>query len=222
MTLGGLDPPRFHKHFSAARSYAVALGEGEGRNIPLDQAAAALPAAGLGENVHNKYVFGLTNRTFGEVIVLRGKAPTFPYTNDGRPLMETGETRYWSWCTDSIYTQFYACATDDQTPLDADRRYTIVISTAASRPANARESCGAVWLPHGPDVHQLAIMRNMLPRDDFAHSIQKVPANGAEPSVMGDYYPRGSYLATKADFERRGCSPPEFASRAERVPADGR
>jgi len=45
----------------------------------------------------------------------------------------------------------------------------------------------------------------MLPDPSFAHAIQNVPAPGAERDVMGDYYPRGQYLAGPEEFKVKGC-----------------
>ena len=144
--------------------------------------------------------------------MLRGKGPTFPRTFDARPVMEDGELRYWSFCANVETTQYFACRQDDAIPLDAQRRYTIAISSAASRPANATERCGMTWLPFGPNPRMVLIVRHMLPRLDFAHSIQQVGEVGTEERVMGDYYPRGTYYATSAEVEKLGCRPPEFAA----------
>ena len=162
--------------------------------------------------MHNKYIFSIASRAYGEVLVLRGKAPTFPITYPARPVMEDGEMRYWSFCTNVETGQYLACRQDDAFPLDGQRRYTLALSTAASRPSNALERCGVTWLPLGPSTRTVLIVRHMLPRDDFAHSIQKVGANGTEEQVMGDYYPRGTYYATTTEVEKLGCRPPEFAA----------
>ena len=210
--LSGYDPPRWFKHESAFKTYTLGFGSEATSGIPTEELAAALPEAGIGENVHNKYIFGIASRTYGEVLVLRGKGPTFPRTFDARPLMEDGELRYWSFCANVETTQYFACRQDDAIPLDAQRRYTIAISSAASRPANATERCGMTWLPFGPNPRMVLIVRHMLPRLDFAHSIQQVSEVGTEERVMGDYYPRGTYYATSAEVEKLGCRPPEFAA----------
>ena len=86
-----------------------------------------------------------------------------------------------------------------------DGRYTIVVSTAAHRPAGARPECGVTWLPWGPQTQGLLIYRHMLPDPSFAQAIQNVPASPARSATrLGDYYPRGQYLAGPADFKRQG------------------
>jgi hypothetical protein len=86
--------------------------------------------------------------------------------------------------------------------------YKIVVSTAQQRPHNARRACGVTWLPWGPQTQGLLIYRHMLADPSFKRAIQRVGEPGQERKVMRRFYPRGRYLATSADFERKGCSRP--------------
>jgi len=86
-----------------------------------------------------------------------------------------------------------------------DGGYTIVVSTAEQRPANARPECGVTWLPWGPQTQGLLIYRHMLADPSFAQAIQNVPQPGAELDTMGDYYPSGEYLAGPGDFGTTAC-----------------
>jgi hypothetical protein len=140
------------------------------------------------------YVFTGTSRGFGEVLVLRGRAPTLQ------------QLRYFSLCQYEPATQrVIDCARDDRIPVGADGRFTVVVSTAESRPANARVECGVAWIEWGPQPQGLLIYRHMLPEPGFAEAIQNVPEPGAERAVMGEYYPEGEYLPDRAAFEARGC-----------------
>jgi hypothetical protein len=121
-------------------------------------------------------------------------------------VMGTGQLRYWSFCTNAPTTQVYACHNDDQIPTDAHGDYTVVISTAAARPGNATTRCGIAWIPAGPLSQSVVLLRNMLPDPSFAQAIQNAQP-GTEQQTMGAYYPRGTYYATPADFERLGCHP---------------
>jgi hypothetical protein len=122
--------------------------------------------------------------------------------------MGTGQLRYWSMCTANRTTQTYGCAVDEDVPVDDDGYFTVAISTAANRPANAVPQCGVAWLPWGLDPKGIVFMRNMLPSAGFAEAIQNAQP-GAEQQTMGDYYPQGSYYATPSDFEQQvGCHPP--------------
>jgi hypothetical protein len=140
------------------------------------------------------YVFTGTSRGFGEILVLRGRAPTLE------------QLRYFSFCQYEPATQrVIDCARDDRIPVGADGYFTVVVSTAEQRPANARPECGVAWIEWGPQPQGLLIYRHMLPVAGFAEAIQNVPEPGAERAVMGEYYPEGEYLEDRAAFESRGC-----------------
>ena len=141
------------------------------------------------------YVFTGTSRGFGEVLVLRGRAPTLE------------QLRYFSFCQYEPATQrVIDCVRDERIPVGADGRFTVVVSTAEQRPANARPECGVAWIEWGPQPQGLLIYRHMLPVAGFAEAIQNVPQPGAERAVMGEYYPEGEYLADPTSFDARGCS----------------
>jgi hypothetical protein len=143
------------------------------------------------------YVFTGTSRGFGEVLVLRGRAPTLQ------------QLRYFSFCQYEPATQrVIDCVRDDRIPVAADGRFTVVVSTAEQRPANARPECGVAWIEWGPQPQGLLIYRHMLPVAGFAEAIQNVPAPGAERAVMGEYYPDGQYLPDRTAFEASGCLAP--------------
>ena len=133
--------------------------------------------------------------------------------------MGTGQVRFWSMCTgDYPSTATYACVVDKDMPVDRHGDFTLVISTAAARPANAVARCGVAWLPAGPTGQTVVIMRNMLPAPGFAQAIQNVQP-GHEQAQMGPYFPLSRYYQTKNDFERLGC--PASAAR-QRAPAPRR
>ncbi len=140
--------------------------------------------------------------------MLRGRAPSFADTRPGPAVMPSGQQlRYWSFCQYEPATQrVIDCRSDDRVVVGPDGRYTIVVSTAAQRPSDARPECGVTWLPWGPQTQGLLIYRHMLPDPSFAEAIQNVPQPGAEGDTMGDYYPRGEYLAGPAEFKARGCA----------------
>jgi len=141
------------------------------------------------------YVFTGTSRGFGELLVLRGRAPTLD------------QLRYCSFCQYEPATQRVVdCAADHHVPVGPDGRYTVVASTAEQRPANARPECGVTWIEWGAQPQGLLIYRHMLAEPGFTEAIQNVPAPGAERAVMGEYYPEGDYLPDRAAFEAQGCA----------------
>jgi hypothetical protein len=181
---------------------------------PVSQYTYQLPA-GFFENVYNKYVTTTISMDFGQVLGFRAKLPTTPRTFQGEPRMGAGQLRFWSMCTGSAEaTVTYGCDVDKDLPVDRHGYFTIAISTAAARPANARARCGVAWLPAGPPGQTLMIMRNMLAAPGFKQAIQNVTP-GKEQATMGAYYPVGHYYATTADFEQLGCH-------SQRPPAHGK
>lgn len=151
-------------------------------------------------------MFAPTSRGFGEVLVLRGRAPTFADTRDGVRRMPRGkQTRYWSMCQYEPATQrVIACRADDRVTVNRRGNFEIAISTAEQRPVNAKRRCGVTWMPWGPATQGLLIYRQLLARKSFRQAIARIPEPGDEREVMRHYYPRGEYLDRGA-FEARGC-----------------
>lgn len=206
--LGGRNPPAWVRYTNPISGVVTSVLDNEltGGSLypPLVRLTDTLPSGGFFENIHVAYVTSSYTPGFGPVVAFRAKAPATPRTFDGETLMGTGQLRYWSLCTNNALTMFYDCVRDDQVPLDAHGYYTIVVSTAANRPANATAACGVAWLPAGPLPQTVLILRNMLPAPDFSNAVQRARP-GTERATMGDYYPVGRYYATVADFERSGC-----------------
>jgi hypothetical protein len=198
--------PVFHRYVNAPTSYALGVTDNEQLGAfsdPVSSVTLKLPS-GLGENADNKYVAAYLSQEFGTVLALRAKLPTTPGTFHGEGTMGAGQLRFWSMCTGNRSTLTHGCVIDQDVPVGEDRDYTVVISPAAARPANAVPWCGVAWLPWGPDPKGIAIMRNMLPAEDFANAVQR-SERGTEESVLGPYYPVGTYYANKAAFESLGC-----------------
>jgi hypothetical protein len=220
------DPIRWERFFNLDYATASVPADCTEPGFAARRRAPAPQRGGLYSNKDSAYVFSHLSRLLGEVVVVEGMLPTYPSTNDGQPVMGTGQMRFWSLCTGEsrVTTRTPDCLADRQVPIDGARRYTIVVSKAADRPANARPECGIGWLDWGergdgagrPD-YAVVIMRNMLVSQDFAQAIQRVPAPGGEAETMGPYFPRSRY-ATKASFEARGCpSPAPAANEAARA-----
>lgn len=161
-------------------------------------------SGGFLSNPDNAYVYAPISRAWGQVLVLRGKPPSFPDTYRWTPTMAGGELRYWSLCQNEPQSQrFIACLPDYKTLLDGDGYYTTVLSTPGQRPKNAKPGCGVNWIPWGPSSRGVLILRHMLPDSDFAEAIQ-FAEYGEERATMNDYLPTGEYV-TKKDFQARGC-----------------
>lgn len=178
----------------------------------------------------NEYMVAATSREHGEVLVLRGKLPTTTKTYYGDAVVNASQLRYWSICTNEMYTSATNhCLYDEQiTRFDKDGFYTMVVSTAADRPKNAIESCGISYLEQSPrgdgyytvdknssdyDVAKdkghsdlgMLLIRNLLPAEDFKQTLQNVSTNGTEKQILGDFAPDMTYMS-KAEFEAQGCA----------------
>jgi len=165
-------------------------------------------SGGFLSNIHNAYLSANLSKAYGDVVVTRFRAPTFPNTRPGTSPMPGGQLRYWSLCENDPATQrFIQCTNDDRAVLGDNRLATYVVSTPGNRPANATAACAINWLPFGPNGWGVLIYRHMLPDPGFAQSIQRAKF-GQEGATMGDYFPVSRYVSTAADFERLGCSPP--------------
>jgi hypothetical protein len=211
--LGLLAPhtPRFRRYLNAVQVYATDPTENNYTSSTLTPLIAGMTSflpSGLGENVDNKYVYAYLTQEYGKVVLLRGKMPTTPRTYDGEAVTTGGQQmRYWSMCSASRATQTYGCVNDETVQVDKNGYFTIAVSTASDRPADATDACGVSWLPWGIDPKGIVYMRNMLPAPDFTHAIQDA-AYGNEPQVLGDYYPVGTYYATPQSFAAAvGCHP---------------
>ncbi|HVS29079.1 MAG TPA: hypothetical protein VHE14_05975, partial [Solirubrobacteraceae bacterium] len=205
---GGRNPPVWRKFTNVVTGQGLTPLDNDLTGSLYDALAALAnnaPSGGFFENIHNNYVYTVVNQGSGDVIAFRAKAPTAPLTENGAATMDSGQLRYWSFCTNTPATNFLACLYDHQLPTDGQGRYTLVISSAANRPSNAIGACGVGWLPAGPLPGTPVILRHMLPAADFAQAIQRA-AFGTEEATLGAYYPRGTYYKTAAEFARLGCA----------------
>lgn len=168
------------------------------RNVQFDVYYGGAAGGGVGLNQDTAFM-AATIRNAGDVVVVRGRAPTFRERSGSTP--ETPDVRYWSMCqNDKASTLVIACAADRDTPIDADGYYNLVIADAGvvRLPAGS----GYAQLPFGATSNGYLIYRQILPGLDFVGSAATVPAGTAPVDVIGDYTPKGIY-----------CSPARFQAR---------
>ncbi len=159
-------------------------------------------------NPDNIYVATTVKHQPGQIVVLRGKAPTFPDTRAGEPITGDEQVRYWSLCTNEARKPYPVtdCKADSEVVLDDSGWYTFVISTPEDRPKDTVATAGSTWLDWGAtDVSNLLLFRNMLPNADFPEAANNVEPGSLAAPVMGDYAPRGAYCDV-ATFERGGAA----------------
>ncbi|MBP1158913.1 hypothetical protein JOE46_001072 [Rhodococcus sp. PvR099] len=179
-------------------------------NVPEATFVNPASTSGLFPNGDNKYIgAGLTYQP-GRIVVVRGRAPTFPDTREGVPVTEPGQqVRYWSMCQNDQVSPYpvVACAADFQTNLDARGYYTYVVAVPEDVPAAAASDPTVTVLPWGSTEvpKKVLFLRHMLPSPAFyPQSVQASQAANSDPATtMGEYYPRATYCA-RADFEAGG------------------
>lgn len=201
---GGTNPPTWRKFVNLASSAAINLvGEPNPGGIGLDGLGGS---GGFLSNLDVAYVSTPINRAYGQVLVTRVRAPTYPDTRPGTATMPGGQLRYWSMCENDPPTQrFIACLNDDRTVVSSDGFATYVVSQPSKRPPSATAACGVNWMPWGPNPRGLLIYRHMLPGGAFAQSIQAAAVD-EEATTMGDYLPASTYYADAAAYEQAvGC-----------------
>lgn len=186
-------------------------------NTPFEAMRARFDStrrSGFYGTLDNIYMTAYVDNRYGDALVMQGRMPRTPNTAGGQPVMDGNvDLRFWSICKGRSIADgaVDACLFDEQVPLDANRRYTIVVSTEAARPANARAACGVAWMPWGvgdgiDNPHGgFVINRHMKPSDAFfENSLWATKTPGDERATLGEYYPETTYQ-TRAAFEARGC-----------------
>ena len=166
-------------------------------------------------NLDNQYVRTFISRKFGDVWVMRAKAPTTPKTFNGDARWsDAGELRYWSWCSNQGFgtARVNACVFDEEVPVDAQGYYTLVMSRASDRPRNAIPECGVAWLPMadvgdgtGEADLSILLMRQMLGAGAFKNALHHIIKQEDIESGMGAYFPRGRYMSVSAFETARPC-----------------
>ncbi|MES2102897.1 MAG: hypothetical protein V4634_02680 [Pseudomonadota bacterium] len=208
------NPPRWNAFFNPALSATNVLIGTPYEKLRGRQGATR--RGGFYSTLDNTYMSAYIDNRLGQVLVLRAKAPTTPRTYRNTLTMQAAQLRYWSICKyrSLADTAVDACLYDEQVAVDKLGYYTIVVSSADDRPANATDVCGVAWLDWGnagdgignPAGGFLAY-RHMMPSTEFyPHSLFATKKPGDEESVLGEYFPKAVYMG-KADFEKTGCRP---------------
>jgi hypothetical protein len=230
VTLGGVSkrlpacPPPAPLTTSSAAPAPVATSAASPQSVEF--ASPVLPGTGL-PNADSAYLTAVvTPPGNGDVLVIRGKAPTAPSGDQPSPWPAAGiDMQYWSLCDYVVTAQFplvanqlpdgvidYGCRHDSQVALGRDGYYTFAVGTEAQRAA-IDQIPGVTFLPFStaqPTAKHVLLLRNMLVNPGFTEAVQDVPGNGNPASaatVMGPYYPRAAIcpLATLASSGPAAC-----------------
>lgn len=179
----------------------------------------AVEKGGFWSNPATRYGYTYLSQAYGKVYVVHGKMPRTPRTwnGDASPIEHDVDMRYWSLCTVASPATGLTvdCVIDENVHpiLDARDYYSVVVSRASERPANATEACGVLWLEYGhgdgipggsPDFGAI-INRHTVVDTRFSHSWFSVTQPDREAEVMGEYLPRVLNLHDRTRFEALGC-----------------
>jgi hypothetical protein len=171
---------------------AVDLGQaGRGENMP---APGNYEPSATGNN-YAAYIGRGVNLQKGQVAVLVGKMPTFPYTKNGDPTIKKAQLRYWSICgyDNSISATLPGSAIngimDEDVTLDRERNYMLVYSRASDKPVNVNGN-NTTWINWGPTAELGLIIRYLTvsPEWDFEQSPNELHLTRANSSWTGSRY----------------------------------
>lgn len=172
-----------------------------------------------GYHVHNTYLISPASLKPGEVLLVRGRAPATPRTLAGDSKMgSSAQLRYWSLCLNYGKPGLLTvnCLMDENVVTDSAGRFTIVLSTDADRPANARPECGITWLRWSTPYSYLVWRYQSTGAKTWEHAPQLVPWEKGDISldsfdpnavrnVMGEYFP-DTHFVSRQQVESLGCS----------------
>lgn len=168
---------------------------------------------------YHTYLLGTVALKPGSCLVIRGKLPQIPRTLDGRSACEpSDQLRYFGITLQGgkpTKRTPVVSLVDEELYLDADRRYTVVVSAAQDRPANATPEHGITWRPWPlGDVLAINVRVTSTADTTWKHAPQLIGwAEGdfGQPTFdrmavrtrMGEYFPAGCYMA-RAEVEALG------------------
>jgi len=165
-------------------------------------------------HIFNTYLVGAANVGAGQLLVFHGKAPNTPHTLKGNPTMEpSDQLRYWNITlqtgTPTRLTPVVNI-TDEETVVDQNGYYTIVIGREEDRPANATTENGITWRTwSASSVLGINIRIASTSAQTWEHAPQLITWNegdyctpGKNPNAvrarMDEYYIEGRYLSKQA------------------------
>ena len=191
----------------------------------------AVQKGGFWSNRSTRYGYKVLSQEHGKVYAVRGKMPRTPKTWDGNPspVSQDVDMRYWSICSAMAPPTGMTvdCVFDEGVAplLDEKGYFTVVVSRAGDRPANATEKCGVAWLewgngdgiPGGSSDYGLIINRHTTVNPQFKYSWFAVTTPGRETSAMGAFAPQVINFHEKQRFEALGC--PVDTAKIDKMPA---
>lgn len=174
----------------AVASEADDAGLPSSRKVPFEVFYGAQTGdSEFGLNQNAAYM-SATVRNTGDLVLIRGRAPSFRERTGRTPLLP--EVRYWSFCQNAkVLTTVVDCRADREIPVDANGNYHIVVADGAA--TRLPKNSGYAALPFGPVALGFLIYRQLLPAADFVGAISQVLQGTPPEDVIGDYTPVATY-----------------------------
>jgi hypothetical protein len=218
---------------STATTGVSATGPAPAPAAPASDGVVFAPNPGVGggivANADSAYLIAsVIPPSNGDVVVIRGKAPTTALGSHPAPWPGWREDmRYYSMCVNLDQQPFPlvvnplpggkvddGCRHDTTTRLDGRGYYTYVVGTESQRAA-VQALDGVTFLPFSaaqPAAPVSLMLRNMVVAPGFTQAIQDVPpaaSAATAAAVMGAYYPLAGVcpLATLASQGAQACLP---------------
>lgn len=162
----------------------------------------------------------------GKIAAVRFKVPTFPDTYNNPSTVFTGkeDTSYTGICVHGLISTLTSeCLADDELKKDGEGFANIMIGPENNALRHAAEARGYHYLSWKQIRMPPLAYRQVLPRDDFAGSINKVPIYDPNlPSdkqraelFMGPYAPTGRVCPAKEFLAGSNCGLPKLSSSAQ-------
>lgn len=141
------------------------------------------------QNLDVHYMREKTNDTLGDLLIIRGKAPTFA-TGSSSP-----QVRYWSVCSDEFHAprKVVDCLADTDAHIGTDGYYNVII--APNTPPDGYQA-EFDYLPFGADAFGEPIYRQLLADPSFKQSIANNNLALIPSLSMGVYFPASTYCSS--------------------------
>ncbi len=186
---------------------------------PLALDRFAVEKGGFWSNRATRYGYKYVSQAYGKVYAVQGKMPRTPQTwsGDPAPMDQDADMRYWSICTTNAPPtgNTVDCLFDEAVRPTVDRQgnFTVVVTRAPDRPANATEQCGVAWMewgngdgiPGGAQDFGAIINRHTHVNPKFRKNWFAVSRPGSEAEALGEYLPYVVNFHDKERFEALGC-----------------
>jgi hypothetical protein len=189
-------------------------------SFPTFAESAPEQRGGWWSNQATRYGSAYISLNFGKVYVVTGKMPQTPATWHGERENSNGSSdmRYMSICATGAPASGMTadCAYYEQLrpTINAQGRFSVVLSRAEDRPVNATAACGVMWLDigngdglvGGSTEFAAVINRHPIVNPAFNHSWFAAKMPGQERKAMGEYLPHLINTHDKTNFEELGCA----------------